>query len=49
MTEEALQTSYIFLNGDNLLGFLSHKEELSPQTHLYLTPQLGGDISFLIK
>ena len=30
MTDEALPTSYIFLDGNNLLGFLSHKKGLSP-------------------
>ena len=36
MTEEALQTSYIFLNGDNVLGFLSHKKEPSPKPNSVL-------------
>lgn len=33
MSEEALQTSYNFLTGYNILGFLSYKKVPSPQTY----------------
>ena len=49
MSDEALPTSYIFLDGNNLLGFLSRKKGFSPQTHLYLPSSLGAHSSCFIK
>lgn len=49
MSDEALPTSYIFLDGNNLLGFLSRKKGFSPQTHLYLPSSLGAHSACFIK
>ena len=49
MSDEALPTSYIFLDGNSLLGFLSPKKGLSPQTHPYLPSSLGARSSCFIK